>query len=399
MTLKSHALFPINAHAFFAGLLLSFGLLVWAGNAVSHSGYIGEFQRFHRRIGLESYFYPTSSLLQSLALADSRPDQTLVLIGGSSVFNGIFQPRDQLWTKALQKDLGPGYRVFNFAFRGSYPTDSAAVAAEILRKQGRKVIYVADLAPGLLGEPDGRDIYRYLFWDAHYKGLLGENPARDSYFKARNLPPADRQSFEEMKRAMRLNSFLYSVDFWNYVAYSYFSTIWSSSVTPFVKPRWLCRDSEKEPPSLEERYRNNFDEEMRIVRGVIGHPPGEGAENAWEVDPSTAKTFRAEAASAFKEEVRPSTILVSTGPSPYYKKHLSPIEQKRLREVYARQQEIQEQEGFPSINATEAFTEEDFGDRCHLSPSGGEKLALLVAQKIREIDPAPPPSFPKPALP
>ena len=42
-----------------------------------------------------------------------------------------------------------------------------------------------------------------------------------------------------------------------------------------------------------------------------------------------------------------------------------------------------EEIGFTTICLLDGFTEKDFADRVHFSESGGAKLAVLVAEKLR----------------
>ncbi|MEI9897640.1 MAG: hypothetical protein WDN28_28220 [Chthoniobacter sp.] len=68
----------------------------------------------------ETSYYPTASQLVAVARAQCPPtaNKTLVVLGGNSVFNGSGQKRNELWSRALQEQLGDHYQVVNFSAPG-----------------------------------------------------------------------------------------------------------------------------------------------------------------------------------------------------------------------------------------------------------------------------------------
>jgi hypothetical protein len=58
------------------------------------------------------------------------------------VLHGVGQHESLIWTKFLQRELGPAFRVINFAQRGGSSTDFGNIAAELLLRQSRPVIFV-----------------------------------------------------------------------------------------------------------------------------------------------------------------------------------------------------------------------------------------------------------------
>ena len=56
--------------------------------------------------------------------------------------------------------------------------DAASVAAEALAKEFPRQIYIANAAPTQAPTPGGSLVYRWVYWDAYYKGLLIDDPAR-----------------------------------------------------------------------------------------------------------------------------------------------------------------------------------------------------------------------------
>ena len=95
----------------------------WAGKQNLFVGY----ERSYPLISPEGYFYPSLDNLTELVSHVASPRKILVLVGGNSVLLGVGQKKDQLWTKELQRDLGPDFVVVNLAFRGCRPTEMGAV--------------------------------------------------------------------------------------------------------------------------------------------------------------------------------------------------------------------------------------------------------------------------------
>src|SRR4051794_40437780 len=101
--------------AFTVSLVLGLGGLAVAGRTVAYVNQFDDFLRFHAQISPSTYYYPTASQVIALARASLRPDQVLVVIGGSSIMHGNGQGSAEVWTLALQRDLGDGFKVVNLA--------------------------------------------------------------------------------------------------------------------------------------------------------------------------------------------------------------------------------------------------------------------------------------------
>ena len=130
-----------------AGVVLGLIGLAWAGRAVTGRDWHRDFVRFHPLIAPESMYQPTIGEMRAIVRARCRPDQILVIVGGNSIFQGVGQPVENLWTRHLQELLGDRYAVVNLAFRGSSPTDAGALAAESLRDEYPRQIYLANVPP------------------------------------------------------------------------------------------------------------------------------------------------------------------------------------------------------------------------------------------------------------
>jgi hypothetical protein len=88
---------------------------------------------------------------------------------------------------------------------------------------------------------------------------------------------------------------------------------------------------------------------------------------------------------SFPGPYRARTLVLIPHESPHYVRQLTPAEQDVYRDLAVRQVRILEAAGFASLEVGRGYTEEDFLDRCHLSETGGLRLAAEVAPKVREL--------------
>ena len=132
---------PMRPIPFLAGLAVGLIALSVIGRLVSQTNYIEHFQRFHRYISADSIYYPTASQLRQLARSSVTDGQVLVIVGGSSVMQGVGQGTAELWTDELQQLLGSSFRVLNYADGGGGVDDGGGVAAQMLVRDGYPVIY------------------------------------------------------------------------------------------------------------------------------------------------------------------------------------------------------------------------------------------------------------------
>ena len=128
-------------------------------------------------------FYPTAAILKSTSIANLKSDQTLVIIGGNSNFNGVGQNPEETWTVRLQQLLGAKYHVVNLATMGSNSMDLAGVAFRMIEPTRPNTILVMNLYNGVRGSLDGTTAlfeppspFTYVFWDAYYKRFFSSDP-------------------------------------------------------------------------------------------------------------------------------------------------------------------------------------------------------------------------------
>jgi hypothetical protein len=377
--------------------------------------YVGV-ERFDGVINPQSFFYPTAAQLCTHARRAGTPDEVLVLVGGNSILHGIGLPAEEMWTTALQRDLGPAFRVVNLAFPGALPNEAGGVVAEVLARESRRVIFVTDVGSSTLqGKPDGLT-YRYLFWDAFERGLLAASPERDDALRAELAAHTEkeREAVAELRRDRWLNTRLGHQEFWTAFTYLHANTIWwpdgrfnrlwaahhglrtDTLWAKLLLQGYSARRRLIDPISAGEweRYPAHLHEEsMGILRtfkdccpslllGAPFPPPSQRA--ALRVDPESGTLVRS-CREVFAPPLRSRMLILSMHDSPYYVEQLTPAEQVDYQFCHALMVRTLEAGGFAALEAGGNFGKDDFLDRCHLSEEGGRKLARQVAAKVRSL--------------
>src|SRR5262249_8859757 len=120
--------------------------------------------------------------------------------------------------------------------------------------------------------------HEYAFWDAYYKNLLIDDPAREAWLRGytRALDPSHRPAHEELRLGAWLDSFLRFNDLWTFLGYRRFFTVWNFLALdqPF-RPRRLLPDRDRTPDSVEERYPSARRAlVMELVRQMFQDPLG-----------------------------------------------------------------------------------------------------------------------------
>lgn len=375
-----------------AGVIAGFGLMCLLGRQAAKRDDHPGFLRFYRSMSPEWKYYPTINEMMAIVRTKAKPDQILVIVGGNSVMRGVGQPPDQVWTNYLQKELGDGYCVINFAFNGSGITDGGAVLAEALRKEYPRQIYMANAAPTQAPIPDGTNEYRFMFWDAHEKGLLIDDPARNAEIAKYHKTFPYSEGADELVLRSKLDRWFYFQDFWNDFTFTTANTVWGFYLTPgltsFLQPRKDYRDPEPDflAMPMSSRYiETNLPIEMINVRGCSEYAFAKDAAGKWQPTESVWNQFMAMNHATFPPELKKRSLILMSRNSPFYIRRLTPDEQERddLAYVYAVQK--WKESGVDSMDYGKDFTIDDYGDRTHLTWHGGVKLSKLVAAKVREM--------------
>ncbi|HWA08442.1 MAG TPA: hypothetical protein VG838_03155 [Opitutaceae bacterium] len=391
-----------------AGVVLSFVTLCLLGREVSRENHLSHFARFTQWTSPETKYYPTVGEMMSHVRMRMKPGQILVMVGGNSILRGVGQPAGSIWTQALQDRLGAGYCVINFAFDSSNITDGAAVVAEALRNEFPRQIYIANAAPAQPPPPDGSGTYRFMFWEARSKGLLVDDPARNAAIIAsnqnpliRNPPPGGGDSLLELRAREWLDRWFYFQDFWNLVTYKWVNTVWGFYMpgpTQFLQPRRTYADPEPDrlKYSIDDRYiPANLAAELVNVRGcseftygivdATGFHEQKDATGHWVLYAPLWDQFNAGIKGIMPEELKKRTLILLSRSSPFYVRMLTPDEQERDNLAYLHAVDMWKAGGYESMDYGRDYTIGDYGDRTHLTSSGGAKLATSVAAKVREM--------------
>ena len=374
-----------------AGFVLGLGLMTWAGRTVIQRDLHPNDVRFHPMIAPDSQYEPTMGEMRAFVRARCRPDQILVIVGGNSILLGVGQPADRVWTKRLQEILGDRYAVVNLAFRGSSPTDGGAFVAESLREEFPRQIYLANVAALQAADAIGIESYRFIFFDAYYKGLLLPWAPRDQQLKTYLADPAHQAARMERRLGAQADAVLHYRDFWNWWSATKFFTF----ATPFqpnpklaYKPRGYFRDEENdyEGTPFEDRFTPATianDQVIARAYSAAGYSPN--TTGGWRLAPAARQQFLDYAKSAFPDQLKPRTLILISRNSPFYTQKLEP--DLRARDDQAVQDTIAGYEhlGYAALDTGKGYTIEDYGDRTHLTSTGGAKLAAVTATKIQAL--------------
>lgn len=373
------------------GVAAGFLIMCVLGRQAARQDLHKNFVRFTQWIGPETKYYPTVNEMMAIVRTKAKPDKILVVIGGNSVFRGVGQPADHLWSKRLQENLGDAYCVVNFAFNGSGITDGAAVLAEALRDEYPKQIYMANAAPTQWPIPDGTNTYRFVYWDAHYKGLLIKDPVRTAAINQFHKVPPYANGMEELARHEWLDHWFYFQDFWNDVTLTKYNTVWGfymPGLTKFLRPRKSYPDPEPDflTMPMSSRYiEANLEAEMINVRGCSVYAFNKDAAGKWQPYLPSWDQFSANIKATFPDQLKKRTLIVMSRNSPYYIRRLPADEQERDDLAYLYAVQKWKEGGFDAIDYGKDFTIDDYGDRTHLTWHGGVKLSVIIADKVREM--------------
>jgi hypothetical protein len=378
-----------------AGILLGFGLCCAAGRIVSQRPMFEHFLRFHGPISPEGLFYPTASELIALVEHTVPKDKCLVVVGGASFFRGTGQNPDDLWTRELQRLLGDDYAVVNLAMDNGGVTSFAAVAFQILARDYPRIVYVCNASPVVVDQVDGGPLYRYVFWDAYYKGLLPlPFPWSEGVHARARDERRDREGLE-LHLGKWTDRYTYACDLWTYIGYKHVFTVWSD-----LSPQAVTAARRE----FIDGVIPNFAERQRIFRANPQNVRDYEASNkdfthkgflqdaggTWKSDPQAWELISQLSSTMFPYALRSKCYLVFLRANPFFMKTFTDDDWKRHDELYRLGQEAFEPAGYHVIQLPDAeFTVDDFADGGHYMASGGRKIARAVAARILA---APPPA-------
>jgi hypothetical protein len=377
----------IDSRIFLCAVLAGFALCCFVGKLSSEKNVFRNFARFQLHMCLQTNFYPTVSELVALAEEKSRPDQILVIVGGSSVMHGVGQSEDVLWTKKLQELLGNKFCVVNFGLKSGSPFEGGYIAAEALSKRRKNVIYLADYLPGQIIDSATGPIYSYMYWDALSRNCLMPESRRTNLIdeKLAQLKPSERDRINDLKLRAQLDSYFHFTDLWNSVAVRYFSTIWYPYASnPFKArksqtPEWYVLET------VGKRFEKNFQTEIDINKSLGAALTKKDDAGNWVIDSAQNRMLQQQASSIAPEEMKKRMLLVSIPRCPITLKGFSSDELEKRKLGYETSCNIWKNSGFRASTVGQGLSPADYVDFVHLAPSGGTKLAQEVYPQIIKL--------------
>lgn len=374
---------------FIAGALIGFVLCCYLGYLTTTKNQFGDIQRFGIYVGPQASFYPTVSQLLAVIKSRLKPDQTLVLVGGSSILNGVGQSNEELWTKRLQEHLGPKYCVVNFALRSCNSYEGAYFVAEALQKQGTKIIFVTSALPSTIWHPMGNPPYAYMYWDAKYHNLLYDYPARENAILSREKELPDQEwkpeELTELKLQQALNSQFHFLELWNTVGYRYFFTSFRSVTDhmSFWPRKKLPNNAEAYEafPMPDEKFAKSYFPSV-LARLYIW----DANKKTWVKEPEFWKLADDTITNNVVPQMRPHTLaLLLYQNGDMRRKYETPLELQRDKLVFNTAESSLKKFGIHALQCGENWVDADFRDAMHLGATGGYKLAAQTADEVRKM--------------
>ncbi len=374
------------------GLATGLAFLAWEGRHLGNVDWHKNFTRFHPMISPEALYEPTVEEMRAIVRSRCRPDQVLVIVGGNSVLLGVGQPADKMWTRKLQDQLGDGYAVVNLAMRGALPNDGGALVAETLRNEFPRQIYVANQSAFPSSGPIGTETYRFVLFDAYYKGfLLPWKPRSDALSDLFKSVDYHKYHQADLEIGGIIDSWLYYHNLWNWWSYTHFFTFGTPMMphdpaAHWPRDRFEDNENDFDATSFESRLTPEIAAaELDLTRRATETFYKRNADKSWTRSRVAYRNFILGARDEFPDLMRPRTLILIGRNSPYYTSQVDPEIRERdelaIRDTLAGLERLR----YESMAYGLDFSAEDYGDRSHLTSSGGEKLAAAVAIKIRAI--------------
>jgi hypothetical protein len=382
------AVAALPAWPFLVGVALGFGVCCAAGRVVSNRALFEHFVRFHGPIQPSHFFYPTASELVSQVRRTVPRTKYLVVVGGASYFRGTGQNADELWTVELQRMLGDDYAVVNYANDAAGVTAFAAVPFQVLSREYPRIAYVVNASPVVVDAADGGEVYRYVFWDAYYKGMIPLSaPWSD---QVRDLARDERKSPSglELHLGKWTDQFTYACDLWTYVGYEYFFTVWTDGMFDSVTRARRLYPEADDPYLAQEQlaFRQNANYERRYEAlnkdyATKGFVPGKSGKLV--LDPSAFDVISQLSVGMFPDNLKSRCFLVLVRSNPYFMREFTADDWSRHEEMYRQGQLAFERAGYRVVQLPDSdFTQDDYIDAGHYMASGGRKVAKAVAAAL-----------------
>ncbi|MBC7368461.1 MAG: hypothetical protein H7343_16890 [Undibacterium sp.] len=127
---------------------------------------------------------------------------------------------------------------------------------------------------------------------------------------------------------------------------------------------------------------------MQIVRDLPASPAEPDGHGGWQASSGSTVQTHHDIDEVFVPRLRTRIIMLLGQNALVYRDRLAPAVRARDDFIYATYEKLWRAHGVACVTVDSGFTATDYRDRTHLSATGGEKLARLVAAEIRRF-PAP----------
>jgi hypothetical protein len=182
-------------------------------------------------------------------------------------------------------------------------------------------------------------------------------------------------------------------DLWNWVGSEYLFTV-PSFFTPrwpgWTIPRGRLRDEEPDYEDMPFDSPQRFapaktESELAITRAFSAVAYTPGGPEGWTLNEAARHDLRRGIEWSVPGPLRARTLVMLSRNSPHYRRLLTPEEQARDDLAYRDTLALWREAGIAAAEYGRDFAPEDFGDRTHLSVTGGRKLAGIVAREIKTL--------------
>jgi hypothetical protein len=377
----------INAPVFLLALVLSFAGCCYAGHQCALRHPFKNFRHFYPALSSETYFYPTISQMVSLAKESLDQGKTVIIVGGNSVAEGRGQGKD-LWTDNLQNKVGSNYKILNFAQAGMPAFSGPYIAFLSLSATYKKVVYIA-VTEGLYVNLPDNPFNGYPYWlDAQYKHLLPDFPQLEENMEAprQDFSSSVKQVREEHQIRSFLDSIFYFQDLWTSIGYNSIFTVWTKdTAATFWRPRKDYPDHDFSPIPIENRFvhlKLEFEKD-RMTNLFKYFFDRDKLTYKWQTSQENLHAIEKLMRVVVPEQLRSRVLIATVRNCPYIvKRALNENEQDFVTKQCELNYTLWTKVGCRALDAGSDYEDKDYLDGCHLSGSGGDKLANSIATEI-----------------
>jgi hypothetical protein len=378
----------LNPYLVFLGIIVGFAAMVFAGRWAGRQNLFVAYKRGYQLISPEGYFYPSLNNLIHVVRHGAPRNRILVLVGGDSVLNGVGQKREQLWTDQLQRLLGPDFAVVNLAFRGAYPTEMAAVIAEVLSKDYPRLVYVSRTFPmSFPGSFYGT--FGYLFWQARASGqLIDFKPRSEAIHRVISVgDPKLKQRISELALCGYLDFWSHASDWWNYLGYNFVFTVVCPLKYPpetFFEPRkHSIEPTPPDVPPIPARF--TYPEQSMEIARSFARAPEKESKGGFKIKRAVSDPFMSDARAGIPDALKSRTLIIVSYDAPFFIHQLSDEDYAGYQFDYSEGVSWLRKAGYHSLLVGPNLSNEDYADRTHLTVSGGKNMARDVAREVKAI--------------